>query len=102
MIKYDLMVANGSYQKEGEPKTSWLKVGRVMATKKGGFVMKLDCLPTSVNDKDGNSVAWDGWLQMFEPRAKTEQSEPAKDYVSPTHDSSQPQPADDGFDDIPF
>ena len=69
-VKYDLMVANGSYQKEGETKTSWLKIGRVMSKQSGGFVMKLDALPTSVQDRDGNSVAWDGWVQMFEPRPR--------------------------------
>ena len=35
-VKYDLMVANGTYQKDGQDKLNWLKIGRVMTTQKGG------------------------------------------------------------------
>jgi len=73
-VKFDLMVATGKYTgKDGTEKTSWLKVGRVMEKKAGGFVMKMDCIPTGVQDMEGNNVAWDGWLQMFEPRPKDSQ-----------------------------
>ena len=89
-VKYDLMVANGSYTKEGQEKTSWLKIGRVMETKKGGFVMKLDCIPTSCNDQNGGTCAWDGWVQMFEPRPKETKAPETQ------------KPADDGLGSIPF
>ena len=82
-VKYDLMVATGKYTgKDGTEKTSWLKVGRVMEKKAGGFVMKMDCIPTGVQDMDGNNVAWDGWLQMFEPKPREQaapQSAPSAD-----------------------
>ena len=89
-VKYDLMVANGSYQKDGQDKTSWLKMGVVMQTKKGGFVAKIDCIPTHCTNQNGDTVAWDGWAQMFEPRAKQEKAPETQ------------KPADSGFDDIPF
>jgi len=92
-VKYDLMVANGSYtNKDGESKTSWLKMGVVMQTKKGGFVAKIDCIPTHCVNQNGDSVAWDGWAQMFEPRAKEVKTE--------AHATT--PAANDGFSDIPF
>ena len=72
-VKFEMMVANGSYEKDGQQKTSWMKVGRVMEKKAGGFVIKMDCIPTSVQDMDGKTVAWDGWVQLFEPRPKDSQ-----------------------------
>ena len=92
-VIYDRMVANGSYtNKDGEDKTSWLKIGRVMTTQKGGFVMKLDCIPTFSINQEGNTTAWEGWAQMFKPRPKE-----GKQQAAP-----QVKPQDDGFDDIPF
>ena len=91
-VKYDLMVANGSYTKEGQEKTSWLKIGRAIERQNGKLAGKLDCIPTTMLDRDGNSVAWNGWFEMFEPRPKE-----GKQQAAP-----QVKPQDDGFDNIPF
>lgn len=94
-IKYDMMVPNGTYQKDGQQKTSWLKIGRIMEKQSGGFAMKIDCTPTSVIDRDGNTVAWDGWVQMFEPRAREQEPQSAPQQSSPATNND--------FDsDIPF
>ena len=93
-VKYDLMVANGSYTKEGQEKTSWLKIGRAIERQNGKLAGKLDCVPTSMLDRDGNSVAWNGWFEMFEPRAKTD----APAAPAPTGSASKPTLPDD----IPF
>ena len=97
--KYDLVVATGTYtNKDGQDKTQWLNVGKVLEKQNGGLVIKIDCIPTSVIDRDGNSVAWDGWLQMFEAKPREGQgSAPAK---SANRDEP---PVDDFLDrDIPF
>lgn len=95
-VKYDLMVANGSYTQAGEKKTSWIKIGRVMQKDNGKFVMKLDSIPTSCTNLDGQQVAWDGWVQMFEPR-------PREDQDSQPQGVSQGQVVPNEFDDdIPF
>ena len=101
-VKYDLMVGNGSYQKEGQTKTSWLKIGRVLEKANGGFAMKLDCIPTSSVDRDGNTQAWDGWVQMFEPQPREGGSTQVNNQPAPSRASPQAQPVDDGFDSIPF
>ena len=88
-VKYELMVGNGTYQKEGETKTNWLKVGRIMETSRQRLMVKLDCLPTTVTDKQGNNVPWEGWINVFPPR----ESRPAP--------RSAP-PADEFSDDIGF
>ena len=91
--KYDLVVATGTYKKDGQDKTQWLNVGKVLEKQNGGLVIKIDCIPTSVIDRGGNSVAWDGWLQMFEAKPREGQgSAPAKS-----------APADDFLDqEVPF
>ena len=92
--KYDLVVATGSYKnKEGQDKTQWLNIGKVLEKQDGKLVMKLDCTPTSVIDRDGNSVAWDGWVQMFESKPR-EQSGAPQQQAAPTNDTE--------FDSIPF
>ena len=93
-IKYELCVANGTYQKDGQEKTNWLKIGRIMTKQNGGFAMKIDCTPTSVLDRDGNQVAWDGWVQMFEPQPKKQNQ--------PQAPQSDPAGGDDFDDSIPF
>ena len=64
-LLYKLSVPNGKYQKDGQDKTSWLNVGAIMDTKSGGLVMKLDAIPTHVMDKEGNSVPFNGWINVF-------------------------------------
>lgn len=94
-IKYELMVPSSQYQKDGETKTRWLKVGAVFMGERGPSI-KLDCVPTSVVDRDGNTVAWDGWLKCLEPRQREQRPQPqAPQQAAPTQTG--------GFDDdIPF
>ena len=91
--KYDLVVAVGAYtNNDGQDKTQWLNVGKVLEKQNGGLVIKIDCVPTSVIDRDGNSVPWDGWIQMFEAKPRDgQQSKP-----------SQSAPSDKDFDNLPF
>ena len=95
--KYDLVVATGAYKnKEGQDKTQWLNIGKVLEKQDGGLVMKLDCTPTSVINRDGNSVAWDGWVQVFE-------SKPREQSGAPQQQSAPEQSAGSDFgEDIPF
>lgn len=87
-VKYDLMVANGTYEKDGQQKTSWLKIGRVMEKQNGGMVMKLDSIPVSTTNRDGQTISFDGWVQMFDVKPKQQQA---------------PQGGGNNFDDdIPF
>jgi len=89
-VKYDLMVPNGTYQKDGQQKTSWLKIGRIMEKNNGGFVMKLDSIPVSQVDQDGNEVAFNGWVNMFEPRPREGQN--AQRQAPPEDDFDQQVP----------
>lgn len=98
--KYDLAVPNGTYQKDGQQKTRWLNIGAIFSKSDGnGFVMKLDAIPTHVVDQDGNSVAFNGWVNMFEPQPREEQQAPAQQQAAPT---PPPMPAQGFDDDIPF
>lgn len=72
-----------------------MKVGAVMSKKTGGFVMKLDAIPTSVIDKDGNTVAFNGWISMFESKPKEGQAQQTANQSSQQDDNAR-------FDDIPF
>ena len=77
---YDCMVPNGTYKKDGQEKTSWLRIGAILQKDDGKAVMKLDCVPVS-ND-------FEGWVQLFAPQ-ESQQSAPA--------------PKNDDFDsDVPF
>lgn len=100
-LKYKLAVPNGTYQKDGETKTSWLNIGAIMEKKSGGFVMKLDAIPTNVIDKDGNSVPFNGWVNMFEHTQRDAQQQGASEPASGSN-NGQANPPDGGFDDIPF
>jgi hypothetical protein len=102
-LKYELAVANGTYMgSDRTQKTSWLKIGAVMSKQNGGFVMKLDAIPTNVIDKDGNSVAFNGWVNMFEPKPRDNQSSNGQANTPAQQERQASPPADDGFDEIPF
>lgn len=101
-VKYDLMVASGTYQADGITKTRWNKVGVVMEKRDGnGLVMKLESIPTATIDRDGNPVAWDGWVQMFEPRPR-DITPTAKQHDQEKSNGYQPQGKPDFDDDMPF
>jgi len=57
----DIMHANGKYQKDGEEKTSWLKVGKLFRKEDGSFRVKMDAFPADTSQSGG-------WLAVFEPR----------------------------------
>lgn len=65
MVKYELSAAIGTYQKDGQEKTRWAKIGTVMETKSGKLAMKIDTIP----------VNWDGWASLMEPRPKDDKND---------------------------
>jgi len=93
-VKYEMSVPINQYTKDGQAKTNWLRVGRVIESQGGGVSAKFDCVPTTMIDKDGNQVPWNGWVQLFEPRDRSE---------APEQKQAAPDPvSDDLTDDIPF
>ena len=51
-----LVVPNGTYQKDGQEKTSWLNVGHILSDGSKTKI-KFDCLPVG---------EFDGWVQVFD------------------------------------
>ena len=47
MVKYELSAAIGTYQKDGQEKTRWAKIGTVMETKSGKLALKIDTIPVT-------------------------------------------------------
>ena len=65
-----LVVPNGTYQKAGQEKTSWLNVGHILRDGQKPKI-KFDCLPVG---------EFDGWVQVFdvdEDRPQAAASAPA-------------------------
>lgn len=78
--RYDVCVG----QKDKNDKTHWKQIGVVIQTEKG-FSLKLESVP----------VAWDGWAQLFEPKAK--------ESAAPTAPAAAGAGRfDDMTDDVPF
>ena len=77
----DITFPNGTYMKDGQEKTRWLRCGVLMKTDKG-FRIKLDCVPVGV--EPGNA-----WFNVFE-RDGQPQAQQA------------PAPATQGDPDVPF
>jgi hypothetical protein len=66
--KWLAKVANGTYtDKSGQEKTSWLTIGKVIEKQNGSLTLKLDCVP----------VAFDGWVQFFDPPKDDEKQRPS-------------------------
>jgi hypothetical protein len=51
----DIKCPNGTYIKDGEEKTSWLRCGILLKTDKG-YRIKLDCLPIDMGE---------GWFSVW-------------------------------------
>lgn len=51
-----LVVPNGTYQKDGQEKTSWLNIGHILSDGSKTKI-KFDCLPVG---------EFDGWVQVFD------------------------------------
>ena len=82
-IVYEVTVKAGTYQKDGQEKVRYQRIGSVIETKKGNM-LKLDQVPLVEG-------GWSGWAYLFEPKEGDQKFAPKKQ-------------ADDGFpdDDIQF
>jgi hypothetical protein len=74
---YEVTVKAGVYQKDGQEKIRYQRIGSVIETKKG-LMMKMDSVPLV----DGG---WNGWSYLFEPRedghkAPVKSKAPANDF----------------------
>jgi hypothetical protein len=95
--RYDVVAVTGSYtDRNGVEKRRYMNCGAIFETEKG-LSLKIEALP----------VAFDGWFQLYEPRA--EQQQPAVQrnsaFRQPASASRQAAAAavnDDFEDDIPF
>ena len=66
-----LVVPNGTYQKDGQEKTSWLNIGHILSDGQKTKI-KLDSMPVG---------EFDGWVQVFD----VEEDKPRT--VAPTPES---------------
>lgn len=104
-LLYKLAVPNGKYQKDGQDKTSWLNIGAIMDTQAGGLVMKLDAIPTHVMDKEGNSVPFNGWVNVFTnnpDRAGQSASQAGHQNNAAQQQTADSQQQNEPFQDVPF
>jgi hypothetical protein len=77
-IIYEVTVRSGTYQKDGQEKVRYQRIGSVIDTKKGPM-LKLDQVPLVEG-------GWEGWAYLFEPK------DDGKSVVKKSHD----------FDDVEF
>ena len=77
-IVYEVTVKAGTYQKDGQEKVRYQRIGSIIETKKG-LMLKLDSVPLV----DGG---WTGWSYLF----------------SPKDDASKQQHKSTEFDDVDF
>jgi hypothetical protein len=59
-VIYEVTVRAGTYQKDGQEKTRYQRIGSVIETKKG-MMLKLDSVPLVEN-------GWAGWAYLFSPK----------------------------------
>lgn len=59
-VKYEVLAATGTYQKDGQEKTRWTKIGIVIEKDASKMSLKLESIPT----------AWDGWAILSPPKTK--------------------------------
>ena len=57
---YEVTVRAGTYQKDGQEKVRYQRIGSVIETKKG-MMLKLDSVPLVEN-------GWAGWAYLFTPK----------------------------------
>ena len=58
-IVYEVTVKAGTYQKDGQDKVRYQRIGSIIETKKG-LMLKLDSMPIVEN--------WTGWCYCFSPK----------------------------------
>jgi hypothetical protein len=59
-VIYEVTVKAGTYQKDGQEKVRYQRIGSVIETKKG-LMLKLDSIPLVEN-------GWQGWAYCFSPK----------------------------------
>ena len=59
-IVYEVTVGAGTYQKDGQEKVRYQRIGSIIETKKGKM-LKLDSVPLVEG-------GWSGWSYLFEPK----------------------------------
>ncbi len=69
-IVYEVTVRAGTYQKNGEEKTRYQRIGSVIDTKKGPM-LKLDQVPLVEG-------GWEGWAYLFPPKEGDQKFAPKK------------------------
>ena len=69
-VIYEVTVRAGTYQKDGQEKTRYQRIGSVIDTKKGPM-LKLDQVPLVEG-------GWEGWAYLFEPKPDDQKFAPAK------------------------
>ena len=69
-IVYEVTVKAGTYQKDGQEKVRYQRIGSVIETRKGNM-LKLDQVPLVEG-------GWSGWAYLFEPREGDQKFAPAK------------------------
>ncbi|QGH72741.1 MAG: single-stranded DNA-binding protein [Podoviridae sp. ctQNx1] len=57
------VVHGEKYQQNGQEKTRYTTIGKVIEGRNGGYQLKLDMIPTN----------WDGWAALFEPDQQNQQ-----------------------------
>lgn len=87
-VKYEIRAKTGTYtDKEGNEKSSYMTVGKILETKNGDFMLKLDSVP----------MQWDGWAYLNTPQPKDEAPKSSKAGGT----SRQTRQSED-LDEIPF
>lgn len=83
-IIYEVTVRAGTYQKDGQEKVRYQRIGDVIETKKGPM-LKLHSIPLVEG-------GWEGWCYLFTPKTDEQKFAPQKQ-------------SNDGFppdEDVPF
>ena len=65
---YEVTVRAGTYQKDGQEKIKYQRIGSVIETKKG-LMLKLDQVPLVEG-------GWQGWAYLFEPKDQLKEYAP--------------------------
>jgi hypothetical protein len=81
-IIYEVTVKAGVYQKDGQEKIRYQRIGSVIETKKGPM-LKLDQIPLVEN-------GWQGWAYLFEPKQEDQKFVPKKQLQNDFPDESIP------------
>jgi len=79
---YEVTVRAGTYQKDGQEKVRYQRIGSVIDTKKGPM-LKLDQVPLVEG-------GWGGWAYLFEPKDGDQKFAPKKQMDSGFIDDDMP------------